>query len=111
MNSIFGKYFVLLSFIISSVIFFFGGKIIGEYIYTRLLYRESLIDQVMDQFYLTIKLWGVFSFVLILTALAGMLWSKKTNRKELYKGFIFSLIFSLLVFVVYIIALIEAFFS
>jgi hypothetical protein len=104
------KYFVLLIFIIASAVLFFSGNIIAEYLYDKFMYREALLDRVMDYYYFVIKLWGAYILLLLAVAVAGILWSRKANKKEVYKGFVFSMVFSILLLVIYVIGLLDAFF-
>jgi len=105
MKGKFVRYWVLLIFIFVAAILYFLGEIAGEYIYDRFIFREELIDQVFNKLYFTYKFWAVYVLLLLSTASVGIFWSNKRGRKEVNKGFTYSMIFSALIFVIYIIAL------
>ena len=101
------KYRVFLIFIFVAIILYFAGNAIAEYIYDRFFIRKYPVDQLMFQkLFFTVEFWGIYILLLLSIAVAGMFLSRDAKKKEVYKGFKYSMILLMLMLVVYLTGLV-----
>lgn len=104
------RYVVLIVFIAMSVILFLAFRIIEGFYFDKTVKEQNIGDQFIAKLYFTFKFLGYYILILMLLAISGKRYWKKKGNHEYAKGFSLSLLYTLLIAVLFILFLIYLFY-
>ena len=97
----FYNYYTLLLFILFSFLLFYFGRIITGKFYNAYNANSGVGEQIIGKFIAPLKFLGIYVLLLTSISFIGFYWSSKNNYLGVNRGFVYSIIFSLSLALIY----------